>query len=272
MIDLPLGKQTEYSNQYDKTLLVGIPRTLARSQIGIDNNVNFNGYDIWNCYEISWLNRVGKPEVRVMRFIVPCSSENIIESKSVKLYLNSFNGSKFADENEVMKLMKQDFSDVAGLSIDISMFKLEDISGEKLQNFDGESIDNEEINVDDYNINNQLLRTENQIVAETLYSNLLKSNCLVTNQPDWASVYINYKGPKICRKSLLKYVISFRNQNEFHEQCVEHIYSDIMQKCKPAELIVYAKYTRRGGVDINPYRSSVACDVDKIDKLRDIRQ
>ncbi len=269
---LSLGQSTEYKNQYDKSLLVAIPRSLARSQIGLDeNDISFTGIDIWNCYEVSWLNSKGKPEVRILTFSVPYDSTNISESKSVKLYLNSFNGSNFASEDEVLELIKQDIGDITGAKIEASFSSLHKRQY-KIEVFDGQLIDDIDIKVNDYDINPDLLKVSEDYTEEVLYSNLLKSNCLVTNQPDWASVKISYKGKEIDKASLLQYIISFRNRNEFHEQCVEHIFNDIISICKPEELTVHAKYTRRGGVDINPYRTSKAFDIKDVCQIRDIRQ
>ncbi len=273
-LDLPLGKETKYSYSYDRDLLVGIPRKLAREQIGLFTNMPFNGGDFWNCYEVSWLNPKGKPEVRIVQFFVPFDSENIVESKSVKLYLNSYNGTKFTDENEVIARLKRDLEHITNSDIELSLKSLSAFSNDKLVMFHGVCLDELDIEVSEYNVNSKLLKLSNdvEIVEEVVYSNLLKSNCLVTNQPDWASVQITYRGRKINHKSLLEYLISFRNHNEFHEQCVEHMFNDIIKHCVPIELTIFAKYTRRGGVDINPYRTNNIFKTTDINKYRDIRQ
>ncbi len=273
-LNLPLGKETKYSDLYDRDLLVGIPRRLAREQVGLHGNMPFSGGDFWNCYELSWLSQKGKPEVRIVQFFVPFDSENIVESKSVKLYLNSYNGTKFIDEHEVLNTLKADLDCITNASTDVSVKSLNQCSGDKLSMFEGICLDELDIEADEYNINSDLLKLSNDhgIVEEVVYSNLLKSNCLVTNQPDWASVQIKYKGRKISHESLLKYIISFRNHSEFHEQCVEHMFYDIMKQCSPGELTIFAKYTRRGGVDINPYRTNKVSKTTDINKYRDIRQ
>ena len=273
-LDLPLGKEAKYSYSYDRSLLVGIPRKLAREQINLFGDMPFNGGDFWNCYELSWLNPKGKPEVRIVQFFVPFDSENIVESKSVKLYLNSYNGTKFTDENEVGALLKMDLERVTNSDIELSMKSLSVFSSDKLVMFDGVCLDELDLEVSEYNVNSKLLKLsdDSQVVQELLYSNLLKSNCLVTNQPDWASVQIKYRGRKINHKSLLQYIISFRNHSEFHEQCVEHMFNDIIKQCLPMELTIFAKYTRRGGVDINPYRTNTIFKATDINKYRDIRQ
>ena len=275
MKDIPLGKKTNYKFEYDRDLLVKIPRSMGREVIGLTNSaLPFQGVDIWNCYELCWLNENGVPQVRILTIYVDCSSFYIVESKSLKLYLNSFSNQRFNNESEVLSIIKNDLSKLLDLEIDIFLRKLSQCKDLVLTSFDGQSIDNiKDVAISDYNVNKNLLSIEgNDTAEEELYSDLLKSNCLVTNQPDWASVYIKYKGPKIDHQSLLKYIISYRNHSEFHEQCVEHMFVDIMEVCIPDELTIYAKYTRRGGVDINPFRSSIAYNINEIDQRRLVRQ
>lgn len=273
-LNLPLGKETKYSDFYDGDLLVAIPRRLAREQVGIFKDMPFTGGDFWNCYELSWLSQKGKPEVRIVQFFVPFDSENIVESKSVKLYLNSYSGTKFIDEAQVLGLIKADLDRVTNSNTDVFIKSLSKFSNDKLVMFDGVCLDELDIEANEYKVNSNLLKLSNDglVVEESVYSNLLKSNCLVTNQPDWASVQIQYKGRGIDHESLLKYIISFRNHSEFHEQCVEHMFHDIMKQCLPVELTIFAKYTRRGGVDINPYRTSKIFKTTDINKYRDVRQ
>jgi len=274
IIGLPLGQEVTYKCQYDSKLLVGIPRNLARDAINLPIELPFKGFDVWNCYEVSWLNNKGKPCVKILQFIVPAESKYLIESKSVKLYLNSLNGTKFSNKQEVNKLIQQDLSNVSKSKVVVIIRDLEELCAEPMSLFDGVNIDGLDVEITDYDVNADLLNTLNagEVVAETLYSNLLKSNCLITNQPDWASVQIKYRGKQIEHKSLLRYIVSFRNHNEFHEQCVEHMFNDIMQQCAPEELTIHAKYTRRGGVDINPYRTNLSLEVTDISKTRDVRQ
>lgn len=258
-----LGQATPYCSQYDATLLFPIPRREKRSEIGINGNaLPFNGLDIWTAFEISWLNAKGKPVVRIAEFAFQASSPNLIESKSFKLYLNSFNGTKFHSEDEVIKTMEADLTAASGAPVVVdfrSMQGHELLFGE----LPGENLDDLDIEVNTYSVEPALLKTDDQQVEEeTLNSHLLKSNCLVTSQPDWGSVVIRYAGQKINREALLKYIISFREHNEFHEQCVERIFSDIMQICRPVKLTVYARYVRRGGLDINPYRSNFEEEFD----------
>lgn len=274
MIDTPLGKDVDYSDQYDSSLLVGIPRSVAREAFSLGAKLPFIGVDIWNCYEVSWLNQNGKPCVKIVQLIVPADSENIIESKSLKLYLNSFYGTKFSDENQVKHLIEKDCSAVLKKDIEVRMHDLKEFEGQALSSLKGQNIDDADIEFSEYKVNPEFLKLaeDKTIVEEILNSNLLKSNCLVTNQPDWASVQISYRGRKIDHESLLRYIVSFRCHNGFHEQCVERIFLDIMQHCAPEQLTVHAKYTRRGGIDINPYRTNSALDVNKIDLARDVRQ
>lgn len=251
-----LGKKVEYSSKYDSGLLVPIARSIGREELGALEKKFFGG-DIWNCYELSWLNANGKPEVKILQLFVPTFSPNIVESKSLKLYLNSFNNTKFNSSEEVIALIKQDLSKVTGSELDVKLVPVHNFSGQ-FRMLQGTCIDDLDVVCEDYMVNKDLLDLElnQQKVTETLYSELLKSNCPVTNQPDWASVQINYTGNKIARKSLLKYVVSYRWSNEFHEQCIERMFVDIEAMCKPQHLTIYGRFTRRGGIDINPIRSS----------------
>ena len=262
---LTLGKTTEYCSEYNPDLLQGVPRSLNRDDLALtSDNLPFVGEDIWYGYELSWLNAKGKPVVAVAEFRFPCTSPNIVESKSFKLYLNSFNQSSFANSEAVEAALIQDLSATAGTKAKVTLFDVEHCPALaiKLATQGTICIDNEDVSIDNYQFNAQLLAHAQQaddtkvIVQEKLVSHLLKSNCLITNQPDWASVYIDYKGKKINHGALLKYLISFRQHNEFHEQCVERIFCDLKKYCQLDELTVFARYTRRGGLDINPFRST----------------
>jgi 7-cyano-7-deazaguanine reductase len=259
-----LGKATQYSSEYDPTLLYPIERAPKRAEIGISGAPRFLGCDLWTAYELSWHNTRGKPQVALAHISVPCESSHIIESKSFKLYLNSFNNTRFADAQEVQATIANDISKAIWQSRPVqSSASVRIISPEKfdhqlIEELSGLSLDRLDIECDRYTPAPEFLssRTDEQPVSETLTSQLLKSNCLVTGQPDWASVQIRYSGPQIDQEGLLRYLISYRNHNEFHEQCVERIYMDIWKSCKPTHLSVYARYTRRGGLDISPYRTS----------------
>lgn len=268
----PLGKATEYQNHYAPELLFPIPRQLKRHEIGIaDSALPFVGEDLWNAYELSWLNTKGKPVVAVGTFRVPADSPNLIESKSFKLYLNSFNQSTFASIDSVAQTMTRDLSAAAGRPVDVALQALASAPTAHIGIPAGILLDDLDIACDRYQPSPDLLTTEaGETVEETLYSHLLKSNCLVTGQPDWAMLVIRYRGRPINRAGLLRYIVSFRNHNEFHEQCVERIFSDLRAHCQPEALAVHARYTRRGGLDINPFRSTG--DYPTPDNTREIRQ
>ena len=253
-----LGKQTEYVSAYDPTLLCPIDRQLSRNELGVDGNaLPFMGVDLWTAYEVSWLDMNGKPQVHIADFQIAADSPSIIESKSFKLYLNSFNQTRFGSLREVVRTMETDLSAAAGGPVLVMISSLHSRTLSGLGHFSGECIDGEEVVIDTYHPDPTLLVLSHpqRVVSETLYSDLLKTNCPVTAQPDWASVMIEYRGPKIDRASLLKYIVSFREHQDFHEHCVERMFLDIKQNCSTQQLTVYARYTRRGGLDINPYRS-----------------
>lgn len=268
----PLGKATEYQSHYAPELLFPIPRQLKRSEIGIvDVALPFVGEDWWNAYELSWLNPKGKPVVAVGSFRVPADSPNLIESKSFKLYLNSFNQTSFPTTEAVSATMARDLSAAAGRPVEVSLQALSAGPAATIGIPQGTLIDDLDIACDRYQPAPELLATTSgEVVEETLYSHLLKSNCLVTGQPDWAMVVIRYRGRPIDRAGLLRYIVSFRNHNEFHEQCVERIFTDLQAHCQPEALAVHARYTRRGGLDINPFRSTG--DYSAPDNAREIRQ
>jgi 7-cyano-7-deazaguanine reductase len=262
--DSLLGKATPYIDQYDPTLLFPIPRIGKREEIGVPTTLPFLGADLWTAYEVSWLNARGKPQVAIAHITVPCETPNIIESKSFKLYFNSFNNTKFADAAEVLARLRADLAQAAWRgsgktgSVGVRLLSPELFDQEPIHEMDGLNIDRLEVECTHYTPAPELLTAafDEKPVDEVLTSHLLKSNCLVTGQPDWGSVQIAYSGPQIDQAGLLQYLVSFRNHNEFHEQCVERIYMDIWRRCKPAKLTVYARYTRRGGLDINPWRTS----------------
>ena len=256
---LKLGQNTEYKSQYDASLLQPVPRRLNREGLGIVEQQPFNqGADVWTCYELSWLNSNGLPQVAIADVEIDFKSENLIESKSFKLYLNSFNQTKFASIEEVEQTITRDLRKCASGQVSVKIHKLADYTNQPIVNFSSECIDEQEIQIESYIFSNQHLENvaEDEIVEETLVSHLLKSNCLITSQPDWGSVQIHYVGKRLNREKLLRYLVSFREHNEFHEQCVERIFTDLMQFAKPEKLTVYARYTRRGGLDINPFRSN----------------
>lgn len=258
--DSQLGKVSAYQTQYDPSLLFPIPRQAKRDELGLlaGASLPFFGVDLWNAYEVSWLNLRGKPQIAIISVMAPADSVNIIESKSFKLYLNSFNQTKLAGVDALRSLLQTDLSAGFGAPVQVSIKTPEQFHELSMQQMAGVLLDRLDIEVDDYQPNVTLLKADHSTpaVEETLVSHLLKSNCLVTGQPDWGSVAIHYIGAPIDQEGLLRYLIGFRNHNEFHEQCVERIFVDIQRQCKPQKLSVYARYTRRGGLDINPWRSN----------------
>ncbi|MBH0071568.1 MULTISPECIES: NADPH-dependent 7-cyano-7-deazaguanine reductase QueF [Pseudoalteromonas] len=253
-----LGQSTEYIDQYTPSLLFPIARKLNRDALNIDEAaLPFKGQDIWTGYELSWLNAKGKPQVAIAVFTFACQSTHLVESKSFKLYLNSFNQTRFNSRDEVKQHLVKDLTAVVNSLVQVTLYNADEYNCLPYTPLPGECIDDLDIEIDNYDIDAHSLKSQsNKTVTETLHSHLLKSNCLITSQPDWASVIIRYTGEQICRESLLRYLISFRTHNEFHEQCVERIYSDLSTQLSIKNLEVYARYTRRGGLDINPYRST----------------
>jgi 7-cyano-7-deazaguanine reductase len=258
-VDLsPLGKTSAYQTEYAPDLLFPIARQQKRDELQLSGTLPFFGVDIWNAYELSWLNLRGKPQVAIATISAPADSPNIIESKSFKLYLNSFNQTRLADSDALLALLRADLSKGFGAPVHIVLTQPDNFGAVKMGELDGLLLDRLDVEIDQYTPSPSLLKAalDEAPVQETLVSHLLKSNCLVTGQPDWASVQVRYVGPQIEQEGLLKYLIGFREHNEFHEQCVERIFVDILRQCAPQKLAVYARYTRRGGLDINPWRSN----------------
>ncbi|MGC9422559.1 NADPH-dependent 7-cyano-7-deazaguanine reductase QueF [Vibrio sp.] len=255
---LTLGKKTDYTHRYDPHLLQPVPRRLNREQLKLGESLPFTGCDIWTLYELSWLNKKGLPQVAIGEVMIPATSINLIESKSFKLYLNSLNQTQFSSWQAVQECLSQDLSQCAGEAVSVQLYPLAHYTHQPIATMQGECIDEQDIIITDYQFNPDTLchAVSSEIVEETLHSHLLKSNCLITNQPDWGSIEITYRGPQIHREALLRYIVSFREHNEFHEQCVERIFTDICRYCHPEQLTVLARYTRRGGLDINPFRST----------------
>ena len=256
---LTLGKTTAYRDIYDASLLQGVPRSLNRDPLGLKaDNLPFHGGDIWTLYELSWLNARGLPQVAVGHVELDYTSVNLVESKSFKLYLNSFNQTRFDSWEAVQRTLERDLSACAQGKVTVALYRIDELEGQPIAHFHGTCIDEQDIEIDTYQFDTAWLENSasGNVVKETLVSHLLKSNCLITHQPDWGSVQIQYRGAKIDREKLLRYLVSFRNHNEFHEQCVERIFNDILHFCQPEALSVYARYTRRGGLDINPWRSN----------------
>jgi 7-cyano-7-deazaguanine reductase len=296
---VPLGKDVSYPKGYDASLLFPMPRIDARRTLGLAglpgeattaSVLPFQGFDLWNAYELSWLNAKGLPKVALLRLKVPCTSPNIVESKSFKLYLNSFNQTRFETVHHVFDLLRKDLALALGAEIELELVGADQFSNETITEFDGVDLDKLDVEIDCYQPDAALLKLKGDAsktavasgtaeikaalnasnaigtkaqpkiahtsISETVFSRLLKSNCPVTDQPDWACIQIQYTGPAIDHASLLKYIVSYRMHNGFHEHCVEKIFIDILKQCAPTTLSVYARYTRRGGLDINPWRAT----------------
>ena len=248
----PLGRQVEGPTGYAPEVLFPVPRDEGRAQLNRESPLPPHGTDIWHAYELSWLLPGGRPVIHTGRFLIPADSPNLVESKSLKLYLNSLNNTEFADQNEAVATITADVSAVAGASIQFELFGPDDavLAG---TNLPGDCLDEEALPHAD---EPEGLVATGEVVEEQLYTHLVRSLCPVTGQPDWATVWLKYRGPKIARGPLLAYFLSFRGHQEFHEQCVERMYGEIMGACGPESLEIQALYTRRGGLDISPWRSS----------------
>ena len=256
----PLGKKSPVVNTYTPGLLFKISRKTQREAIGVPEALPFQGCDIWNAYELSWLNLNGKPEVAMGAFRIPCDSMHLVESKSLKHYLNSFNQSQFSNREEVMEALKKDLSGATGSEVAVALSNVDQVEERGVSGWTGICIDHQDITAETYTVDPVFLKAGGRMVEESLYSNLLKSNCPITGQPDWGSVWFHYAGKQIDREGLLRYIISYREHGEFQESCVERMFLDILRRCQPEKLTVYARYTRRGGLDINPYRSNFEKD------------
>lgn len=317
-LEVPLGKDVSYPTGYDAALLFPMPRMDARRTLGLAGLLGeattasvlpFQGFDLWNAYELSWLNAKGLPKVALLRLKVPCTSPNIIESKSLKLYLNSFNQTRFETVHHVFDLLRKDLARASGAELELELVGPDQFANETIAEFVGVDLDKLDVEIDCYQPDAAILKLKDEMlnaagaaegagafdtvqvsaimrssielagtnaagnvldvvaksgqsnsartsISETVFSRLLKSNCPVTDQPDWACIQIQYTGPAIDHASLLKYIVSYRMHNGFHEHCVEKIFVDILKQCAPTSLSVYARYTRRGGLDINPWRAT----------------
>ena len=255
---LLLGKHTPVVDEYSPQLLYPIPRSEGRNRLGLTAPLPFTGVDLWHAYEMSWLDVTGKPVVRVGRFTIPANSLNMVESKSFKLYLNSLNNTRFVDEDKARSVIVGDISAVTGSEVTLELFEADALSlvGAEL---DGVCLDELSISATTEAPGAQLLRvSEAQVQEERVYSHLLRSLCPVTGQPDWATVWIHYRGAALEHRALLQYIVAYRQHQEFHEQCVERMFNDIYTRIVPDFLHIQAFYTRRGGLDINPLRSTDA--------------
>ena len=266
MSKIPLGKPTDYPAEYSPQVLFAVPRIEARRALGLGDELPFRGEDVWNAWELSWLEPSGKPVVATAVITIPADSPNIVESKSLKLYLNSLAMSQYESIDEIGKIIRRDLSGIAKSEVGISMLAANDSSTARIAVLPGDCIDELEVRIDESaGVDAATLRTAGEAsVEEELHSHLLRSNCPVTNQPDMGSVLVRYRGPAIDRESLLRYIVSFRRHNDFHEACVERMFIDIKARCGPDKLTVYARYNRRGGLDINPFRSDFEATVENL--------
>ncbi len=263
--DSPLGKSSEYIATYTPSLLFPIPRAAKWAELGLSAaTLPYQGVDFWNCFELSWLLPSGKPVVAMGEFAIPADSPNIIESKSFKLYLNSLNQSVFKSADELVAVLVQDLSAAAGKPVGVRVRSLAEVTAEGVQAAPGTCIDELDVAISNYEQPQpELLRCDaERVIEESLHSHLLKSNCPVTGQPDWGTLVVQYRGLALDHASLLAYLVSFRQHADFHEQCVERIFLDLQRLLKPEHLTVYARYVRRGGLDINPYRSTATLELD----------
>ena len=259
-----------YPDHYDPHLLSPIPRQPHRAEIGIVEPLPFLGTDIWTAYELSWLGPQGKPQIAIATICFPADSPQLIESKSLKQYLNSLNQTFFENVHSTRTILERDLSLAVGGPVEV-LLKLPEVFGkEEIEELSGESLDRLEVDIREYRVNPDFLKAGKTVVEETLVSNLLKTNCPITGQPDWAGIQIRYRGPRIDRKGLLRYLVSFRQHQDFHENCVERIFMDLRRRCRPEMLTVYARYTRRGGIDINPFRTN--CETTRPVNSRTARQ
>lgn len=258
--DSPLGKSSAYVSVYTPSLLFPIARQPKWQELGLDaQRLPFHGADIWNCFELSWLTPSGKPEVAAAEFVFPIKAARIVESKSFKLYLNSLNQTVFRDRRELLQTLESDLSVAAQGPVAVRLFKMQQLHQLGMFSLPGRCIDDLDVDVSCYQYNAALLALDpSQVqVSEVLHSHLLKSNCPVTGQPDWGSVLVSYSGRRIDQAALVRYLVSFREHSDFHEQCVERIFLDLLALLGDgAKLTVYARYVRRGGLDINPWRST----------------
>jgi 7-cyano-7-deazaguanine reductase len=251
----PLGRRSEQPQQYAPEVLHAIPRAEARTALGLKGPLPFSGADFWTGYELSWLEPNGSPQVGVLHLVVPCETPALIESKSLKLYLNSLNQEPFASREAVTRVISDDLSRCAGAAVSAEVVSVAACRSAGLDDLPGVSVDGVDAEIDRYEVDPDLLEIGDERADETLSSDLLRSLCPVTGQPDWASLVVRYSGPRISAASLLRYIVSFRQHQDFHEACVERIFRDIQERCETEALSVWALYTRRGGLDISPFRS-----------------
>jgi 7-cyano-7-deazaguanine reductase len=257
----PLGHATGYPDTYDPALLFPVLRAPQRMEIGVAGALPFAGADVWTAFELTWLDPRGKPAVAIASFEVPATSPSIVESKSVKLYLGSFAQSRFADADSVSAVVVRDLSAAVGAPVTLALIAPAAFHRVRIAELPGECLDDAPIATDCYEVDPALLAAAGPAGAETLRTDLFRSVCPITGQPDYASVAIAYRGPRIDRAALLRYLVSYRKHPGFHEHCVERIFVDVAAACRCETLTVHARFTRRGGIDINPFRTNAGLPV-----------
>ena len=266
----PLGRASGHPDRYDPTLLFAVPRAPQRSALGIAASLPFTGVDVWTAYELTWLDEIGKPQIALATFEVPADSPSIIESKSMKLYLGGFAQTPFGGMTEVAATIERDLARVCGTRVGVALRGPSSFGVQSIRELQGESLDDQRVAGNAYDVDPGVLAATGAVVEETLASRLFRSVCPVTGQPDIASVQIAYRGPRIDREALLRYLVSYRCHAGFHEHCIERIFIDVSTRCRTQRLTVLARFTRRGGLDINPFRTNAG--VANPDNVRTARQ
>jgi 7-cyano-7-deazaguanine reductase len=252
----PLGKATGYPDRYDPGLLFAIERDAQRQALGLRTPLPFNGADLWTAYELTWLDAHGKPQLAVAELRVPADSAATVESKSLKLYLGSFAQESVATPERLAQTIVDDVGRTCRAEVGVVLHRATTSGAPGIAELPGVSLDGENAVAVASEPEAELLAVVETPIEETLKSALFRSNCPVTGQPDYADVMVRYLGPRMDRASLLAYLLSYRRHAAFHESCVERIYVDIAARCRPERLTVYARFTRRGGIDISPFRSN----------------
>lgn len=259
--DSALGRKADYPDTYAPELLYAIERCENRAALGLAAELPFHGTDIWNVWELTWLRDCGQPVIAAAEIRVPADSTNIVESKSLKLYLNSYSMSRFASTDAVAQSIRSDLSNVADADVSVRLLDHDEMQTANIEQLPGLCIDDDSTSCEFFDVDATLLLVDrDNYVEESLHSHLLRSLCPVTSQPDAGSVLVQYRGPEIDRASLLRYIVSFRQHSDFHEACVERMFLDINERCEPEQLTIYARYQRRGGIDINPFRSNATIE------------
>ena len=256
-MNLPLGRESDYPHKYEPEVLCPISRSQSRARLGIGDELPFAGVDIWNAWDLTWLTPSGLPRVATAEIHVPADSPNIVESKSLKLYLGSFAMSPFESATAVADSIARDLAPCVGAKVLVSVLPVAGTEARSVARLAGACLDDADLACSDWEVNPDLLRADSSdLTQEDVHTHLLRSLCPVTSQPDIGSLQISYSGPRIDHAGLLKYVVSFREHNDFHEACIERMFVDLLEKCGCEKLSVQARYQRRGGIDINPVRSN----------------